>query len=75
MRVFFTLAALFICFSILSCKSTKKLFEEGQYDRAFFSAIDDLKKNPSNTSALQILPDAYQQASRQLMNSIHTAES
>jgi len=75
MRVFFTLAVSFLCFSILSCKSTKKLFEEGQYDRAFFSAIDDLKKNPSNTSALQILPDAYQQASRQLMNSIHTAES
>lgn len=75
MRIFFTLSCLLFCTSFFSCKSTKKLFEEGQYERAFFSAIDDLKKNASNTSALQVLPDAYQQASRQLMNSVRTAES
>ncbi len=75
MKLFFTLACFLFCSGFLSCKSTKKLFEDGQYERAYFSAIDDLKKNSSNTAALQILPDAYQQASRQLMSSIRSAQA
>ena len=73
MRLFFTLTGLLFCIGFFACKSTKKLFDEGQYERAYFSAIDDLKKNASNTSALQILPDAYQQASRQLIGSVRSA--
>lgn len=75
MKIFFTLFSLLLCTGFFSCKSTKKLFDEGQYERAYFSAIDDLKKNASNTSALQVLPDAYQQASRQIMGSIRSAQS
>nr|WP_068893217.1 hypothetical protein [Pedobacter panaciterrae] len=48
---------------VFACVSTKKLFEKGQYDKAFYAAIDDLKKNPSNSEALKILPDAYKEAS------------
>lgn len=75
MRIAPTLCCLLFSIGLFSCKSTQKLFDEGRYERAFFSAIDDLKKNPSNTSALQILPEAYQQASRQLINEISTAQS
>jgi ribosomal protein S24E len=69
------ISALFACFIFCSCKSTKKLFEEGQYERAFYSAIDDLKKNASNTSAQQVLPDAYGHARNQLLNNIDAAQS
>ncbi|MBS1575736.1 MAG: hypothetical protein JST09_10575 [Bacteroidetes bacterium] len=75
MRLFFALAILLLCPGFFSCKSTKKLFDEGHYERAYFSAIDDLRKNASNTSALQLLPEAYQQASRQLMGAIRSAQS
>jgi len=61
--------------AFLSCKSTKKLFVEGQYERAFYSAIDDLRKNPSNSSATQIIPDAYNHARSQLLNRIDIAQS
>lgn len=75
MRPLLTLTALFVCLTYFSCKSTTKLYDEGKYERAFYSAVDDLKKNPSNTSARQVLPDAYEQASNQLLNSISTAKS
>ena len=58
-----------------SCKSTQKLFDEGKYERAFYSAIADLKKNASNTSAQQVLPDAYEQNRKQLLSNIHILES
>ncbi len=66
---------LFLALICFSCKSTQKLFEEGRYERAFYSAIDDLKKNASNASARQVLPDAYEQTRKQLLSTIHTAES
>jgi len=75
MRPFFALTVLFICLAFFSCKSTTKLFEEGKYERAFYSAADDLKKNASNSSARQVLPDAYEQASNQLLNNISVSRS
>ena len=66
---------LFFALVCFSCKSTQKLFEEGKYERAFYSAIDDLKKNASNASARQVLPDAYEQTRKQLLGTVHTAES
>lgn len=31
---------------LLSCVSTQKLYEKGEYDKAYYAAIGDLKKNP-----------------------------
>ncbi|MCW3117939.1 MAG: hypothetical protein JWM28_2021 [Chitinophagaceae bacterium] len=75
MKFSFVISFLLAGLIFFSCKSTTKLYGEGRYERAFYSAIDDLKKNASNTSALQILPDAYRQVRGQELNSINTAQS
>lgn len=66
---------LFVCVLIISCKSTKKLFEEGQYDRATYSALDDLKKKPDNATAASILPQAYNEAVSRYENEIAAAKN
>jgi len=60
---------------IFACKSTKKLFDDGQYDRAFYSALEDLKKRPDNATAASILPQAYNEAVNGYMNSLQAAKS
>jgi hypothetical protein len=60
---------LFLCL-LFACKSSQKLFEEGKYEKAFYSSLDDLKKNASNATALQLLPETYERASRQLFSVI-----
>jgi hypothetical protein len=57
------------------CKSTKKLFDEGQYDKALYSALDDLRKKPDNTTAASILPQAYNEAVGKYENSIAAASA
>lgn len=64
------LLVLFTC-----CRSAQKLYEKGLYDKAFFSALDYLKKNPTNADALRILPDAYKQAVVQYENAIEKARN
>jgi hypothetical protein len=57
--------ALFLVVALMlfaACKSTKKLFDAGQYDRAIYSALDDLRKKPDNATAASILPQAYNEA-------------
>lgn len=66
---------LFFFIVIVACKSTTKLFEEGQYDRALYSALDDLKKKPDNATAANILPQAYNEAVNKYENSIASARS
>src|SRR5882724_4809408 len=66
------LAACLVC---AACKSTKKLFDEGHYDRALYSALDDLKKKPDNATAASILPQAYSEAVSKYENSIATANA
>jgi len=58
-----------------ACKSTQKLFDEGKYDRALYSALDDLKKKPDNTTAASILPQAYNEAVQQYENAIAAAKT
>lgn len=58
-----------------ACKSTKKLFEEGQYDKALYSALDDLRKKPDNATAASILPQAYNEAVNKYENAIAAAGS
>lgn len=69
----FLLAAAFLVCT--ACKSTKKLFEQGQYDRALYSALDDLRKKPDNATAASILPQAYSEAASQYQNSIAAARA
>jgi hypothetical protein len=61
--------------AINACKSTKKLFDKGQYDKALYSALDDIKKKPGNTSAASILPQAYNEAAAKYENAIAGAKS
>jgi len=68
-------AALLFAVCILSCKSTKKLYEQGQYDRALYSALDDIRKNPNNTTAAHIIPNAYGEAVAKYESNIHAAKS
>jgi hypothetical protein len=58
-----------------ACKSTKKLFEEGQYDKALYSALDDLRKKPDNAIAASILPQAYNEAVNKYENAIAAANT
>lgn len=69
------LLLLFSLFIFLACKSTRKLYEQGDYERAFYSAIEDLKKNPSNSKAQSVLPDAYNSASRIYLNQISSSSN
>lgn len=59
---------------LFACVSTQKLYEKGEYDKAFYAAISDLKKNPSNSDALKILPDAYKEASTRYEQDILAAK-
>lgn len=55
-----TILLSFICINI-SCKSTEKFLNKGQYDKAFYSAISQLKKDPNHSEASSLLPEAYHQ--------------
>ncbi len=69
------LAAIGLVMLIASCKSTTKLYDEGQYDKAVYSALDDLRKNSGNTSAGEILPQAYRQARSRYLQSVTAASA
>ncbi len=61
--------------TLAACKSTKKLFDEGHYIRALYSALDDLRKKPDNPTAASILPQAYNEAVDNYQNSISAART
>lgn len=56
------LALLLLVTGLQACQSTQKLFDKQEYDKAYYSALDDLKKNASDANALRILPEAYKEA-------------
>ena len=60
---------------VSSCVSTQKLFDKGEYDKAFYAAINDLKKKPSDAAALKILPDAYKEAASKYEQDIIVAKN
>ena len=75
MKPFTTTCLLAAMIIFAACKSTKKLFDEGQYDRALYSALDDLRKKPDNATAASILPQAYNEAVIKYENSINAANT
>lgn len=70
----FTTFLLLLLF-LAGCKSTKKLFDDGQYDKALYSALDDLRKKPENATAAAILPQAYNEAANKYLNAIAAART
>ena len=66
---------LFLAAYTLSCKSTKKLYEKGQYDKALYSALDDIRKNPNNATAAHIIPNAYGEAVARYESNINAAKN
>ncbi|MGY0038882.1 hypothetical protein [Pedobacter sp. NJ-S-72] len=58
-----------------SCKSTQKLFDKGEYSKAYYAAVSDLKKDPSNSVALGILPVSYREATSKYEQDIIAAKA
>jgi hypothetical protein len=56
------LPLLLISFLFLSCTSSKKMLERGQYDRAIERSTEKLMKKPSNSKELTVLEEAYELA-------------
>lgn len=56
------LPLLLISFLLLSCTSSKKMLERGQYDRAIERSTEKLIKKPSNSKELTVLEEAYELA-------------
>lgn len=71
----FTILLLATVILVAACKSTKKLFDDGQYDKALYSALDDLRKKPDNATAAAILPQAYNEAANRYLNAIAAART
>ncbi|MFC0182675.1 hypothetical protein [Pseudarcicella hirudinis] len=44
---------------IFACSSGKKALQNGNYDEAVLTAVGRLQKSPNNSSALQVLKEAY----------------
>ena len=71
----FTTCLLAAVLLFCACKSTKKLFDNGQYDKALYSALEDLRRKPDNATAAAILPQAYNEAANKYLNAIAAART
>lgn len=58
-QIFYILAASLF---IISCTSSKKMLERGEYDRAIERSVEKLRKNPDNSKELSVLKEAYELA-------------
>lgn len=60
MKKFASLLLISVLF--LSCTSSKKMLERGQYDRAIDRSTEKLMKKPGNAKELEVLHEAYELA-------------
>ncbi len=51
-----------VSFLFISCTSSQKMLERGQYDRAIDRATEKLMKKPNNSKELGVLKEAYELA-------------
>ncbi|MEM6805067.1 MAG: hypothetical protein AAF696_26965 [Bacteroidota bacterium] len=65
----------YLCVSMLSCKSSKKAYEKGNYESAVFQAIEKLRKSPSNKKSAETLTAAYPALKEYLLEGAKMAES
>lgn len=52
----------FLFLFVVSCTSSQKLLERGQYDRAIDKAVEKLQKKPGDSDELEVLKEAYELA-------------
>lgn len=71
-KYFYILTLLLV--STTGCKSTEKFLNKGQYDKAFYTAISQLKKDPDHSVASSVLPEAYHQYQAFVLREIGTAK-
>ena len=57
-----------------SCSSGKKALENGDYDKAVYTAVDRLKSSPNNKKAFETLTAGYEYALRRHLTSIDDAK-
>lgn len=50
---------IFFALAFASCKNAQKLLDKGNYEKAFYTALSDYKKNTSNDNAKSIVAEAY----------------
>ncbi|WP_141691566.1 tetratricopeptide repeat protein [Rhodohalobacter halophilus] len=60
MKKFATL--LLLSLFLISCTSSQKMLDRGQYDRAIDKAAEKLRKKPNNEKELNVLKEAYELA-------------
>ena len=53
---------LILSFFLISCNSSQKMLERGQYDRAIDRATEKLMKKPNNSKELGVLKEAFELA-------------
>src|SRR6056297_966468 len=53
---------LFLVLFAVSCTSSQKLLERGQYDRAIDKAVEKLQKKPGDSEELEVLKEAFELA-------------
>ena len=53
---------LFLALFAISCTSSQKLLERGQYDRAIDKAVEKLQKKPGDSDELAVLKEAFEMA-------------
>lgn len=53
---------IFLLAFIVSCTSSQKLLERGQYDRAIDKAVEKLQKKPGDSDELEVLKEAFELA-------------
>jgi hypothetical protein len=70
-----TLSLLTLIALLFSCQSPQKLFDKGEYDKAFYAALGDLKKNAADANASRILPQAYKEAAAKYETDIAAAKN
>jgi hypothetical protein len=57
---------------IISCKKTgKRAFEKGDYFSALMISVEKLKRDNDNPKALEVLPQAYKLAQKELLSDIN----
>ena len=62
-------------FLLQGCKSAKKSLKRGDYDDSVLRAVEKLKDNPSHSSSLEILKQAYPPALEQHLEEIKLSQS
>ncbi len=69
-RYLLALAVLFF----ISCRNAQKLLDKGNYEKAFYTALADYRKDNRNEKAARIVADAYHASISQIDSTVRRAE-